>query len=98
MQRSHWDDPVAHCFGMLIDGRARPSGIRQRGTEATLLIVMNAYHDFVEFTLPAPAGGSRWKLVLDTNVTEQIEGFEGSAADLYGVTARSLVMFTLLPP
>jgi isoamylase len=98
MQRSHWDDPVAHCFGMLIDGRARPSGVRQRGTEATLLIVMNAYHDFVEFTLPAPAGGSRWKLVLDTNVTEQIEGFEGSAADQYGVTARSLVMFTLLPP
>jgi glycogen operon protein len=97
MQQSHWDDPVAQCFGMLIDGRARPSGVRQRGTEATLLIVMNAYHDFVEFTLPA-SGGGNWKLMLDTNVMELTEAFEGAAGDQYGVTARSLVMFALLPP
>jgi glycogen operon protein len=95
MQQSHWNDPVAHCFGMLIDGRARPSGVRQRGTEATLLIVMNAYHDFVEFTLPLASGGG-WKLVLDTNVTEEPPNFEGAAGDQYGVTARSLVMFALL--
>ena len=82
---------------MLIDGRARPSGVRQRGTEATLLIVMNAYHDFVEFTLPVASGGGSWKLVLDTNVTEQAEGFEGAAGDQYGVTARSLVVFALSP-
>ena len=97
MQQSDWNDPVAHCFGMLIDGRARPSGVRQRGTEATLLIVMNAYHDFVEFTLPVASGGGSWKLVLDTNVTEQAEGFEGAAGDRYGVTARSLVVFALSP-
>jgi glycogen operon protein len=98
MQEIHWNDPVAYCFGMLIDGRARPSGVRQRGTEATLLIVMNAYHDFVEFTLPVPGGGGSWKLVLDTNVTEQTEGFEGAAGDRYGVTGRSLVLFALLSP
>jgi glycogen operon protein len=97
MQQSHWNDPVAHCFGMLIDGRARPSGVRQRGTEATLLIIMNAYHDFVEFTLPVASGGGTWKLLLDTNSTEQTEGFEGAAGDQYGVTARSFVMFALLP-
>jgi pullulanase/glycogen debranching enzyme len=98
IKQSHWNDPVAHCFGMLIDGRARRSGVRQLGTEATLLIVMNAYHDFVEFTLPVPSGGGRWKLVLDTNVTEQTEGFEGAADYQCGVTARSLVMFALLSP
>ena len=98
MQSPDWIDPVAHCFGMLIDGRARPSGVPQRGTEATLLIVMNAYHDFVEFTLPTAGGGGRWKLLLDTNVTETIAGFEGKAGDPYGVTARSLVMFALVAP
>jgi isoamylase len=98
MQEANWNDPVARCFGMLIDGRARPTGVRQRGTEATLLIVMNAYHDFVEFTLPVPNGGGRWKRVLDTNVTEPTGGFEGEAGDQYGVTGRSLVMFALLLP
>jgi glycogen operon protein len=98
MQEDNWNDPAALCFGMLIDGRARPTGIRQRGTEATLLIVMNAYHDFVEFTLPVPGGGGRWKRMLDTNITEPTEGFEGEAGDHYGVTGRSLVMFALLPP
>jgi isoamylase len=97
MQQSQWNDPETRCFGMLIDGRARPTGIRQRGTEATLLIVLNAHHDFVEFTLPVANGGGLWKRVLDTNVTEQIAGFEAAAADQYGMTARSLVMFVLLP-
>jgi len=95
MQESDWNDPVARCFGMLIDGRARPTGVRQRGTEATLLIVMNSYHDFVEFTLPVPSGGGTWKLVLDTNLIEQVEAYEGMAGDRYGVTARSLVLFAL---
>ena len=62
-----------------------------------MLLVLNAHHDLVEFTLPVPSGGGSWKRVLDTNVSEQIEGFEGAAGDRYGVTARSLVMFALLP-
>ena len=35
------------CFGMLIDGRAQATGIRQRGQDATLLLVFNAHHDVV---------------------------------------------------
>jgi glycogen operon protein len=95
MQQSEWNDPSKHFIGMLIDGRARPSGVSQRGTETTLLIVMNAHQDFVEFRLPMPGGGGRWKLVLDTSAAETVEGFEGEAGAEYGVTARSLVMFAL---
>ncbi len=97
MQQSDWADPLALCFGMIIDGRARPSGIRQRGTEATLLLVMNAYHDLVQFTLPAASGGVGWKLLLDTNVTEHTGSYEGAPGDQYGVTGRSLVMFAMSP-
>jgi isoamylase len=96
LRAEDWGDEGMRCFGMLLDGRARPTGVPQRGTEATMLLVLNAHHDLVEFTLPVPGGGGRWKLVLDTNVTEQIEGFEGAAGDHYGVTARSLVLFALL--
>jgi isoamylase len=96
LRAEDWGDEGMRCFGMLLDGRARPTGVPQRGTEATMLMVLNAHHDLVEFTLPVPGGGGSWKLVLDTNVTEQIEGFEGAAGDQYGVTARSLVLFALL--
>src|ERR1700694_5338639 len=47
-----WHDALMRCFGMLMDGRARPTGLRQRGTEATILLALNAHHDLVEFTLP----------------------------------------------
>ena len=39
-------------LGMLMDGRSQTTGIRKRGQETTLLIVLNGYHNLVEFTLP----------------------------------------------
>ena len=95
MQDSDWGDDLMHCFGMLIDGRARPTGVRQRGTEATLLIVMNAHHDFVDFTLPESPGGGTWRLVMDTNIPDKMPDFEGAAGDKYGATSRSLILFSL---
>jgi glycogen operon protein len=95
MQDADWSDAGMRCFGMVIDGRARPTGIRQRGTEATLLILMNAHHDLVEFTLPEPGGGGAWSLLLDTNVPMQGAGQRNVAGDQYLVTARSLVLFAL---
>jgi isoamylase len=70
--------------------------VPQRGTEATMLLVFNAHHDLVEFTLPVPGGGGCWQLVLDTNIPEHTGGFEGAPGDRYGATARSLVMFALV--
>jgi isoamylase len=96
MRAEDWVDEGMRCFGMLLDGRARPTGVPQRGTEATMLLVFNAHHDLVEFTLPVPGGGGRWQLVLDTNIPEHTGGFEGAPGDRYGATARSLVMFALV--
>jgi glycogen operon protein len=67
MSGTDWEDRNMRCFGMLIDGRAQPTGIRQRGTEASLLLVLNAHHDLVDFTLPTHAGGQSWSLLVDTN-------------------------------
>ncbi|HEV7913476.1 MAG TPA: glycogen debranching protein GlgX, partial [Albitalea sp.] len=47
MTVEQWNDGLARCMGMLLDGRAQPTGIRRRGTDATLLLVVNAYHDVV---------------------------------------------------
>ena len=85
------------CFGMLMDGRARPTGVRQRGTEATMLLVLNAHHDLVEFTLPECPGGEARSLELDTNVTNPNFSQQGVSGDVYGVMQRSLVLFRLVP-
>ena len=83
------------CFGMLLDGRAQVTGIRQRGRQATLLIVINDYHDLVDFTLPECPGGDRWRLLVDTNITDNSEDGEFKVGDTYGVTSRSLLVFGL---
>jgi glycogen operon protein len=101
MQDSNWGDAGMRCFGMLLDGRAPTTGIRQRGHEATLLIVINDHFDMVGFTLPETAGGSEWSLLVDTNLTETDEkGGEKEpfhTGDIYKVTARSLLLFVLEP-
>src|SRR5690242_182631 len=70
MSEEDWHDPGTRCFGMLLDGRAQTTGIRQRGKEATMLLVVNGYFDAVEFTLPEAVGGSAWSLLIDTNLDE----------------------------
>ena len=73
MRPEEWDDSNMRCFGMLMDGRAQPTGIRRRGEDATLLMVLNAHHDLLEFTLPETPGGREWSLLIDTNLAEGTE-------------------------
>jgi glycogen operon protein len=97
MTPEHWEDPSSRCLGVLLDGRAQESGIRRLGTDATLLLVMNAYHDVVEFTLPKAVGGSRWVCLLDTNRLEGDELDEFDVGHTYEVTGHSLLLFILRP-
>jgi isoamylase len=97
MEDSQWSDANMRCIGMLLDGRAQSTGVRQRGREATLLIVFNAHHDLVNFTLPECTGGSRWSLVIDTNEAESAGGGVFETGKQYGATAHSLLLFQLTP-
>ena len=92
MQGADWDDSAMRCFGMLVDGRSQVTGIRQRGQDATLLIVLNAHHDLVKFTLPACAGGDSWVLRIDTNLAAEASG-SFKTGQAYGATGRSLLLF-----
>ncbi|WP_027134971.1 glycogen debranching protein GlgX [Geminicoccus roseus] len=93
MQGEDWDNGNTKCFGMMVDGRARATGLRKRGEDVSLLIVFNGYHDLVEFTLPPCAGGDKWELLVDTNLEEVPEAHVLATGDVYGVTGRSLLLF-----
>jgi glycogen operon protein len=97
MEAEHWEDDGMLCFGMLLDGRAQASGLRQRGQDATLLVVFNAFHDLVEFTLPGDEPDARWTLLIDTNIPDLPHGHkvQFQTGEVYGVTGRSLLVFSL---
>ncbi|GAB2892458.1 glycogen debranching protein GlgX [Paraburkholderia jirisanensis] len=90
-----WGDAAMRCFGLVIDGRAQASGIRRPASDATLLIVVNAYHDVVEFKLPEVPGSDQWSCLIDTNAPERDELPEFGSGDTYQVTGRSLLLFAL---
>jgi len=95
MEEAHWGDANMRCFGMLMDGRAQSTGVRQRGKNATMLLVINGHHELVEFTLPECPGGCRWTRLIDTNVPEDSEEPSFETGQKYGVTARSVLLFVL---
>ncbi|SEQ81920.1 glycogen operon protein [Faunimonas pinastri] len=95
MTIEQWNDNNARCFGLVLDGRAQPTGIKKRGDDATLLLIMNSYHDVVEFTLPEVPEGENWRCLIDTNVPDRIEDEPHAFGETYEVTGRSLLLFVL---
>ncbi|HEX7682602.1 MAG TPA: glycogen debranching protein GlgX, partial [Trinickia sp.] len=88
-----WQDPSMRCFGVVLDGRAQTSGIRRPASDATLLIVLNAHHDVVDFKLPDIPGSDQWSCLIDTNAPIRDELPEFESGDVYQVTGRSLLLF-----
>lgn len=97
MEDAHWGDSNMKCFGMLIDGRAQRTGIKKRGDDATLLLVLNGHGDLVDFTLPGTSGYDEWSLLIDTNREENDAYGVFKTGDTFGVTGRSLLLFVLQP-
>jgi glycogen operon protein len=70
----------------------RPAG------DCVLLIIMNAYHDVVPFTLPPIPGGAGWLRLLDTTdprLSEDPTAYE--IRKPYAVPGRSLTLFSCQP-
>ena len=90
-----WDDANERCFGMVLDGRAQETGIKRPGSDATLLLILNSYHDVVNFTLPDTAHAESWTCLLDTNQPLREERPSFKPGDTYAVTGRSLLLLVL---
>jgi glycogen operon protein len=91
-----WNDPLARCFGVLLNGRAGPTiGADGRPIEDDLLlIIFNAHTDVVEFTLPTLPIEAQWTRVLDTAQPDHAEDTHGMGAAL-PIGGRSLVLLSM---
>ncbi len=93
--QDQWTDEL-RCFGMLLDGRAQTTGIRQQGHEATLLLVINVHHEDQELKLPESPGSDEWSLILDTNDPGCDEHCRTlTAGQVHQAPARSIQAFVL---
>ncbi|MGE8497482.1 MAG: glycogen debranching protein GlgX [Pseudomonas sp.] len=94
MTEGHWHDSEGRCLGMLLDGRAQPTGVKRSGADATLLLLLNAHHDNRTFQLPEVAGGKRWTCLVDTHqaVAGTAQPLHSDALELPG---RSLLLLEL---
>jgi len=95
MNEEQWNDNRARCLGMVMDGRAQPTGIHRDGTDVTLLLIINAHHDLVNFSLPHVAQGIGWNCLVDTHKSwpHAIDQYPFGVD--FGVTGRSLLLFEL---
>jgi len=94
MTVEQWQDPETRCLGMLLDGRAQASGIKRRGSDATVLMIYNAHPDQVDFVLPAVAEGRSWIGLVDTSEPERATA-EYPFDHALPVAGRSLLLLVL---
>src|SRR5688500_14142098 len=99
MTDEDWGNPFARCLGLRLAGDAIDE-VDERGNRVvddTLLILLNAHHEFLSFVLPAHRRGVRWELVLDTRepngrrkARRLVKG-----GQTYRMESRSLALFRL---
>ena len=58
-------------------------------------MVINGFHDVVEFKLPQSPEGSGWQLLIDTNAQDAHDRSLFAFVQSYEVTERSLLVFLL---
>ena len=96
MDDEAWGAEFARCFGMRLSGSTLEE-VDSRGRHIqgdSLLVLLNAHHEAIPFTLPPARSDSGWERVLDTALAEaRAEFFAGGAP--YALEGRSLVVLRL---
>jgi isoamylase len=81
MSEADWNAPFAKSIGVFLNGQAL-EGLDERGerrTDDSFLLLFNAHHEPLDWTLPSADWGREWREILDTT---------RSAVDLEGGPVR----------
>ncbi|MDO8907494.1 MAG: glycogen debranching protein GlgX [Pseudohongiella sp.] len=92
MEEHHWHDPNLRCMGMLLDGRAQPTGIQRSGEDSTLLLIVNSHDENIDFVLPPVEQGCHWQSLIDTTRPDQRVGVPVGSPRSIIVPRRSLLL------
>jgi glycogen operon protein len=96
MAEEEWANGFVRCIGMLLNGQIMDEW-DSRGRHVrddVLLLLLNAHHEPIEFTLPGSAADPAWKLELDTAAEEAAlsAGRTFDAGTCFELQGRSLAL------
>jgi isoamylase len=99
MNDEDWNNSETRCFGLRLAGDAIEE-FDDRGNrilDDTLLILLNAHHEPVPFTVPAHRRKVRWQVVLDTFAPsiDRKRQHLMRGGEIYDLKERSLVLLRL---
>ncbi|MEK0085681.1 glycogen debranching protein GlgX [Benzoatithermus flavus] len=90
-----WHFPETRCLGFLLGGEAGELfysiGGRQELDDG-FIVLMNAFHEPISFTLPGPEFGKAWEVLIETARGAEAEGTRYDAGEDYPLEGRSLVV------
>jgi glycogen operon protein len=94
MTPEDWHNGYARAVAVFLNGERllTPDKRGQRVLDDSFLVVFNAHHEDLEFTIPRADYGSWWSLLLDTADDASGGGDTYGPGDVVRVAARSLVM------
>ncbi len=99
MTEDDWNNPHARCLAMILAGNEEAiDEVDERGnaiSDDSLLLMLNAYHEPVPFTLPEHFGyEGQWELVMDTRSSTGKRKHQSIAIHgTYDLVSRSLALF-----
>jgi glycogen operon protein len=99
MAQADWARPDAHVLGVFLNGEGleevTPQG--EPVEDDSFLLLFNAFHEDVEFTLPNPRYGRRW--IVELSTADREERQRGKEQDALGpvlVLSRTLLLLRRL--
>jgi len=96
MREDEWANPHNKSVGVLIPGMAVDDidSVGHKIKGETLLIIINAHWETVDFIMPYKEVEARWTRILDTSSDEDL-GTATKGGDRFGIPSRSLIIFAL---
>jgi isoamylase len=94
MSEDDWQQPHAKAFAVFLNGDALRE-VDDDGTpirDDSFLLLFNAHHEPLPFTMPPYKFGSRWKVRIDTAMSHESAGVASGAA--LEVAGRSVVVLS----
>jgi isoamylase len=98
MTPDDWTNPITRCLGLRLagDAIAETDELGRPIVDDTFLILLNAHHEPMGFTLPTHREGARWEAVVDTREASgrpSKDAMEGGHS--YELEARSMAVLRL---
>lgn len=96
MSGADWQVPYARSLAYLLNGEATlQDGIEGRSLsrDDTFIVMKNAYHDMIPYTLPPASIGLLWEVVIDTSRPGGLgSGEVAEAGEIYPLVGRSMAV------